>query len=254
MSSLQVTWGIALRSLRLIPRLPSTFVPSLVMPIFLTISFAGAFSGLVLLPGFPAEKIIDWFIPMTTLQGAAFAGITTGMGAARDLENGFYDRFLVSPASRAAILGGPLVASVFRALIPVTLLLTVAVIGGAHFYGGLLGIVTLVVACLGIALVSGSWAMALALRFKTQQAAPLMQMGVFITIFLSTAQMPLNLLSGWLHDVARLNPITNVLALARQGFLGEVTWEGTWPGLVALGGLIVAALLFAGRSMQKVTP
>ena len=67
MSSLQVTWGIAARSLKLIPRLPSTFVPSLVMPVFFTISFAGAFSGLVLLPGFPAEKIIDWFLPMTTI-------------------------------------------------------------------------------------------------------------------------------------------------------------------------------------------
>src|SRR5687767_1692840 len=227
MSSMQVTWGIALRSLRLIPRMPSTFIPSLVMPIFLTISFAGAFSGLVFLPGFPADKIIDWFIPMTCVQGAAFAGITTGMGAARDLENGFYDRFLVSPASRPAILGGPLVASVLRAFIPVTLLLGVAVIADAHFYGGLLGIVTLVIACLGIALVAGAWAMALALRFKTQQAAPLMQMGVFMAIFLSTAQMPLNLLTGWLHNVARVNPITNVLAMARQGFLGEVTWAVT---------------------------
>jgi ABC-2 type transport system permease protein len=254
MSSAQVTWGIALRSIRLIPRMPSTFIPSLVMPIFLTISFCGAFSGLVFIPGFPAEKIVDWFIPMTTLQGAAFAGITTGMGAARDLENGFYDRFLVSPASRASILAGPLVASVLRAFLPITLLLIAAVIGGAHFHGGFAGVLSLVVACLGIALVSGAWAMALALRFKTMQAAPLMQMGVFMAIFLSTAQMPLNLLGGWLHQVARFNPITKVLDLARQGFLGPVTWEGTWPGLVALAGLIAATLLYAGRSMQKVIP
>ena len=96
--------------------------------------------------------------------------------------------------------------------------------------------------------------MALALRFKTMQAAPLMQMGVFMAIFLSTAQMPLNLLTGWLHNVARINPITNVLAMARQGFLGEVTWAVTWPGLVSLAGLIAATLFFAGRSMMKVIP
>lgn len=254
MSSRQVTWGIALRSLRLIPRLPSTFIPSLVMPVFLTISFAGAFSGLVLLPGFPADKIIDWFIPMTTLQGAAFAGITTGLGAARDLENGFYDRFLVSPASRSSLLAGPLVASVLRAFIPVTLLLVIAVVAGAHFFGGALGVATLVIASLGIAFIAGAWAMGLALRFRTMQAAPLMQMGVFVVVFLSTAQMPLNLLTGWLHAVARLNPMTNVLALARQGFLGEVTWAQTWPGLVSLAGLAAATLFFAARGMQKVTP
>ena len=254
MSSHRVALGIAGRSLRLIPRLPSTFIPSLVMPIFLTISFAGAFSGLVLIPGFPADKIIDWFIPMTTVQGAAFAGVTTGLGVARDLENGFYDRLLASPASRGALLAGPLVASVLRAFIPLTILIAVGLLGGADFKGGLLGVGTLAIAALGMALTAGGWSVGLALRFKTMQVAPLMQTGLFIVVFLSTAQMPLELLTGWLHDVARFNPMTNVLALAREGFLGEVTWDGTWPGLVALAGLIGVSLLFAARGMQKVTP
>jgi len=238
----------------LIPRLPSTFVPSLVMPIFLTVAFAGAFSGLVLLPGFPADQAIDWFIPMTTIQGAAFAGVTTGMGVARDLENGFFDRFLASPASRMSILSGPLMAAVLRALIPLTILLGVAVVAGAHFYGGSLGVLTLAVAALGIAFVAGAWSIGLALRFKTQQVAPLMQSGLFLVIFLSTAQMPLNLLTGWLHTVARFNPITNVLALGRQGFLGEVTWAGTYPGLLSLAGMILVLGFFAVRGMQRVVP
>lgn len=254
MSSRQVALGIAGRSLRLIPRLPSTFIPSLVMPIFLTISFAGAFSGLVLIPGFPAEKIIDWFIPMTTVQGAAFAGVTTGMGIARDLESGFYDRLLASPAARGALLAGPLVASVLRAFIPLTMLLVVGLIGGADFKGGLWGVGTLAVAALGMALAAGGWSVGLALRFKTMQVAPLMQTGLFIIVFLSTAQMPLDLLTGWLHDVARFNPMTNVLGLAREGFLGAVTWDGSWPGLVSLAGLISVALAFAARGMQKVIP
>ena len=254
MSSLQVTWGIAARSLKLIPRLPSTFVPSLVMPVFFTISFAGAFSGLVLLPGFPAEKIIDWFLPMTTIQGAAFAGITTGMGVARDLQNGFFDRLLLAPASRLALLSGPLVATVLRGFIPIALLLVIAVVGGAHFYGGALAILVLVVASLGVALAAGAWAVGLALKFKTQQAAPLMQSGLFLLFFLSTAQMPIELLTGWLHGIARFNPMTNVFLMARQGFLGDVTWRDTWPGLLALVGMIVVLVFFAVRQMRRVTP
>lgn len=254
MSTMQVTRGIALRSLKLIPRVPSTFVPSLVMPIFLTISFAGAFSGLVLLPGFPADKIIDWFIPMTIVQGAAFAGITTGMGVARDLQSGFFDRLLASPASRPALVAGPLLASILRATIPLAILLVVAVLGGANFQGGLVGVGTLAIASFGMALVAGGWAVGLALRFKSMQAAPLMQTGLFIVIFLSTAQMPINLLTGWLHGVARFNPMTNVLALAREGFLGPVSWAGSWPGLVALAGMATLAILFAARGMQKVIP
>jgi ABC-2 type transport system permease protein len=254
MSSARIALGIAGRSLKLIPRLPSTFVPSLLMPLFLTISFAGAFSGLVLIPGFPADKTIDWFVPMTTLQGAAFAGVTTGLGVARDLENGFYDRLLASPAARAALLAGPLLAAFLRALIPFTLLVVAAVVGGANFHGGVATIAALAVASLGLAVVAGAWAVGLALRFKTTQAAPLMQTGMFLAIFLSTAQMPLELLSGWLHDVARLNPMTNVLSLARAGFLGDVTWAATWPGLLSLAGMLAVLLAFAARSMQKVIP
>ncbi len=246
-----VTWGIARRSLMLIPRVPSTFIPSLIMPVFLTIAFAGPFSGLVNLPGFPAEKIIDWVFPMTALQGAAFAGITTGMGVARDLENGFYDRLLASPVSRRSLLSGPLVASVLRASLPFTLLLIVAVIGRAHFKAGLEGVGTLAIACIGFSACAGAWALALALRFRTMQVAPLMQMGIFLSVFLSTAQMPINLLTGWVHQVARFNPVTNVLALARQGSLGDVTWGGTWPGLVSLAGMFVVLGTFAYRSMQR---
>jgi ABC-2 type transport system permease protein len=253
-SGTRVAWGITVRSLRLIPRLPSTFFPSLMMPVFLTVSFAGAFSGIVLLPGFPAEKSIDWFVPMTTLQGAAFAGITTGMGMARDLESGFYDRLLLSPAARGALLAGPLLAAVLRALIPVFLLLTVALVGGANFRAGLGGVGALVLASLGFALAAGAWSVGIALRFKTQQVAPLMQSATFLLIFLSTAQMPLDLLSGWLHSVARVNPMTYVLELARQGFVGDVMWSTTWPGLVALSALVGVLGTFALRGMQRVIP
>jgi len=238
----------------LIPRQPSTFFPSLMMPVFLTISFAGAFSGIVLLAGFPAEKAIDWFVPMTALQGAAFAGITTGMGTARDMENGFYDRFLLSPAPRMALLLGPLIAAVLRAFIPLAILLLLALVGGANFRDGWLGVATLVTAGLGFALAAGAWAVGLALRFKTQQIVPLMQSGTFLIVFLSTAQMPLELLGGWLHAVARVNPMTYILELARQGFLGQVAWSTTWPGLLALAGLVGVLGTFAARGMQKVTP
>jgi ABC-2 type transport system permease protein len=254
MSSLDITWGITERSLRLIPRYPSTFIPSLVMPVFFVVAFAGAFSALVNLPGHPAEKMIDWVLPMATLQGCAFAGITTGMAVARDLENGFFDRFVMSPAPRGAILAGPLLASVLRALIPLILIPVVGLVGGANFKEGLFTLLPLTVAGLGIALIAGMWAVGLALRARSQQAAPLMQMALFLGFFLSTAQMPLDLLTGWVHAVARFNPITNVLALSRQGFLGDITWTGSWPGLLSLLGMAALLALFALRGIQKIVP
>lgn len=249
-----ITWAIAKRSVILITRLPSAFFPSLIMPVFLTISFSGAFSGIVNVPGFPAEKALDWFIPMTTIQGAAFTGVTTGMGLARDLESGFYDRLLASPASRGSLLSGTLLAAMLRSFAPVVLLSLVAFFAGANFHAGPASVLMLAIACLGVSLSAGAWAVGLALRFKTMQITPLMQTGMFLGVFLSTAQMPIHLLTGWLHDVARFNPMTNVLGLARQGFLGGITWDVTAAGLLSMAGMAAVLVAFAARGMAKVIP
>ena len=253
-SSIAVAWGIAQRSLMLIPRYPSTFIPSLVMPVFFVVAFAGAFAGLTNLQGFPAEQMIDWILPMSTLQGCAFAGITTGIAVARDFENGFFDRFIMSPAPRGAIVAGPLLASTLRAVLPLALLSIVGVLAGVNFKAGVATLIPLAVAGLGVALIAGEWAVGLALRARSQQAAPLMQMALFLAFFLSTAQMPLHLLTGWVHAIARFNPMTNVLELARQGFLGDIAWASSWPGLVSLAGMALVLGLFAYRGIHRVVP
>ena len=246
--------GIAGRSLRLIPRQPSTFVPSLVMPVFFTISFSGQFSGISNLPDFPTSEILNWFLPFTMVQGGAFAGLTAGLGIARDLENGFYDRFLSSPVPRWALLLGALLAAMARAALPLAILTVFAFLAGIAFPGGVAGMATVVLASAGIALVAGAWGIGMALRFKTMQAAPLIQSGVFIALFLSTAHMPLRYLTGWLHDVASVNPITETYALARQGFLGEVTWDITAAGLLALAIMLAVTLTLAARGMARIIP
>ncbi|MDQ1404029.1 MAG: type transport system permease protein [Actinomycetota bacterium] len=248
-----VTAKLAGRSLMLIPRVPSTFIPSLVFPIFLVVAFSGAFSALVKLPGFPVPKMIDWVLPMAIVQGAAFAGITTGLGVARDLEGGFFDRLRLAPVRPTALVTGPLLAAAGRSLPPYLIVLVVGLLSGARMPGGIPGALVLLVASVGIAIVAGGWAVGLALRIKSMQAAPLMQVGVFLLIFLSTAQVPLSVMTGWLHTVARFNPMTYVLALGRQGFIGGLTWHESWPGLLALGAGCVLFTLFAVRGLRSFT-
>lgn len=187
-------------------------------------------------------------------MGSSFAGITTGMGVARDLEIGFYERFLASPVPRSSLVVGAMGAGALRALIPTTLTVTVGVLLGAELPGGVTGILALALAAMGLALCASAWSLGIALRLKTLQSAPLMQMGMFLTLFLSTMQMPLELLTGWLKAVATYNPVTYILQLARQGFLGSPSWADTWPGLLAIGGMLALLATFAGRGMQRVTP
>ena len=91
----------------------------------------------------------------------------------------------------------------------------------------------------------------LALRFKSQSAAPLMQAGMMALILTTTAYAPLALLQPWLQQIARVNPVTQVLDAARQGFVGSVTWAGTWPGLLALGGMLLLLGFLALRQMRR---
>lgn len=249
-----VARAVAARSLLLIPRLLSTFVPSLVMPVFFTIVFSEGFSGVSRLPGFPTDDTINWFVPTAALMGSSFAGVTTGLGVARDLEIGFYERFLASPVPRSSLVAGAMTAAAVRALIPTTLTVLVGLVLGARLPGGAVGVGALALAAMGMALCGSAWSIGVALRLKTLQAAPLMQMGMFLVLFLSTLQMPLELLTGWLKAVATYNPVTYVLQLARQGFLGDPSWGDTWPGLFAIGGMLAALTFFAARGMRRVTP
>jgi ABC-2 type transport system permease protein len=250
----KVTLALAVRSLVSIGRIPSAFIPMIVFPVFFTVAFSGAFSAITDLPAFDTDNILSWYVPMSVLQGAAFAGLGTGFSTARDLESGFFDRLLLAPTPRLALFGGAMLASVLRALIVAFIVVLVGAVAGAEVPGGVLGVVMLLVASAGVALAGGAWGLGLVYRIKSQSAGPLIQVGIFVSLFLSTAQVPLDVMGGWLHAVARVNPMTNVLQLAREGYLGDVTWAQTWPGLLALAGLVVALGVFAVRGLDRLTP
>jgi ABC-2 type transport system permease protein len=78
-----------------------------------------------------------------------------------------------------------------------------------------------------------------------------MQAGMMALVLLTPAYAPLALLQPWLEDVASVNPLTDVVEAARQGFVGTVSWADTWPGLLALAGLLVVLGGLALREMRR---
>jgi ABC-2 type transport system permease protein len=242
--------GLMDRGLRRIVRLPSAFFPALLMPIFQSVAFSGTYFAITMIPGFPTDRSINWFMPLGACMGSAFSGVGLGFSLIGDIETGFFDRLRMAPAPRNALILGPLLTAWFRTLIVVTVVLTVGFALGARLTGGPLGLLTLYAAGLGLATVATGWGLGLAFRFRDMRAAAVMQLGLFLTIFLSSAQTPLSVMSGWLHGVARLNPITNILRLGRQGFLGDVTWQDTWGGLLAITVLALVLLVFARRGLD----
>jgi ABC-2 type transport system permease protein len=243
--------GLALRGLRSIRRLPSAFFPALAMPIFQTIAFSGTYFAITRIPGFPTHRSVNWYLPLACTMGSGFAGVGLGFSTVRDIESGFFDRLRMAPSPRLSLIIGPLFTAWIRVLIVITTALIVGFLWGARLTGGPLGLVTMYVAGLGVATVAAGWGLGLAYRFGDMRAAALMQLTLFNAIFLTNAQAPLNVMTGWLHSVARINPFTNILRLAREGWLGDMSWNDTWGGLVAIVGLSAVTITFAYRGLAK---
>jgi ABC-2 type transport system permease protein len=231
-------------------RVPGAAIPGVLAPTIFFLGLNGVFGALTQLKGFTTGTYESFIVPVSMLQGAGFTGAAAGVNLARDIEGGWTDRLLASPAPRWVLLAGTVLAASARALIPATFVFIIALLLGAGWpgIGGLLIAYFMVAA---MAAVAACWGSALALRFKSQSAAPLMQAGTMALVLTTTAYAPLVLLQPWMQSVAEVNPVTEVIEAARQGFVGSVTWAGTWPGVVALLGLLTVLGAWALREMRR---
>jgi len=45
--------------------------------------------------------------------------------------------------------------------------------------------------------------------------------------------------------------VTMILEAVRQGFVGDVTWADTWPGLLSLAGIGAVMVVLALRGLRR---
>jgi ABC-2 type transport system permease protein len=244
------TLGIAWRNLHNYFTNPAFLVPSLLFPLFFFTAFAGGLSTLGNAPGFHYRDGYTGFqFAFVLLQSAAFGGVFTGFGMAADFEHGFARRLMLAVPNRLAVIAGYSISALVRAVFTMALLFTVALITGMSVSGDGIDLVGLVGLALIVNVAAGLFAAGIALRFRTIQAGPLMQTPVFLILFLAPVYVPLSLLSGWIHAVATVNPVTAVLDGSRALLSGS-------EGRVALAFLVAAALVavlapFAVRGLRK---
>jgi ABC-2 type transport system permease protein len=234
-----VALGVAWRTVHNILHNPSLLLPGIAFPLMNFAAFAGGLSRLRHVPGFHYHSGYTAFqFVFILLQSAAFGGVFTGFGIARDFEFGFARRLLISAPHRTGVIAGYAIAALVRWLITATVVTAVALAVGMQVGGGgvdLVGLYTLA-ATLNVAMLL--WACGVAMRFRTVQAGPIMQTPVFLLLFFAPVYVPLGLLRGWIHDVAVANPITRLIEAGRGLLDGQPTEVlaayGVGLGLVAL--------------------
>jgi len=223
---MQAMWnvvsGVAWRTLKNAITNPQIFLPTMLFPLFFFTAFAGGLSQLREIPGFdyPPGYTAFQFV-FVLLQSAAFSGVFTGFGVARDFEGGFAKRLLLAAPHRSGIVVGYALAAVLRWVVVATILTVVALIAGMEIGGSSVDIVGLYVLALLVNFCGFFWSGGLAMRFRTIQAAPLMQMPVFLVLFFAPVYVPLELLEGWIESVASVNPLTYILETGRGFVAGD---------------------------------
>jgi ABC-2 type transport system permease protein len=200
---------------------PALLIPSLLFPLFFFVAFAGGLSGLGDVPGFdfPSGYTAFQFV-FVLMQASAFGGVFTGFAMARDFESGFGQRLLLAAPNRRAILLGYWGSAAARAAFVWVLLTAIGLLTGMQIGGDGVDLVGMYGLAAIVNFAGVMWAAGIALRFRSIQAAPLMQTPVFLILFLAPVYVPLDLLSGWVQVVATYNPLTLMIETGRDFISG----------------------------------
>ena len=247
---LDVTFGVAHRGLKKVATNPQLLIPSLIFPLFFFVAFAGGLSSVGDVPGFdfPSGYTAFQFV-FVLLQASAFGGVFTGFGIAADFESGFAQRMMLAAPNRLGILAGYALAAMTRAVVVGILLFVVALATGMQVGGNGVDLFGLVVLALLVNLIAAMWAAGVALRLRTIQAGPVMQMPVFIILFLAPVYVPLDLLGGWVAAVAKVNPFTALIEGGRDLISGQRF--DVWLMYVIAGGLLVFFTAWGVRGLRR---
>src|SRR5215210_2349700 len=136
MKTLAVARGVAWRMLHNVFTTPSLIIPSIVFPLFFFTAFAGGLSRIAEVPGFDyAEGYTAFQFVFVLLQSAAFGGVFTGFGIARDFDSGFARRLLLTAPHRIGIVLGYAAAALVRWLVTVAVLTVIAFAVGMNVGG-----------------------------------------------------------------------------------------------------------------------
>jgi ABC-2 type transport system permease protein len=224
--------SVAGRALRAVPREPEFMIPAIIVPVFFYFINIGALEKVGEQTGVANFKAFQ--LPVAIIF--AVTGISRASALVTDIQNGYFDRLLMTPIRRLTLLLGLMVAdfaTVFALTVPVLFL---GFLLGVNFETGVPGVLAFVfMGCLwGLAFTGFPYAIAL----KTGNPAAVNTSFIlfFPFAFLTTSFLPKDALTGWLATIATYNPVTYLLGGMRSLSTG---WDGS---AIAEGGAAILGI------------
>lgn len=227
------------RNLRHIPRSPELLLDVTVQPVIFVVLFVYIFGGAINTPGM---SYVNYLMAGIFVQTLIFACMTSGIGLAYDLQKGLVDRFRSLPMSRSAVVAGRTITDLLRGMLAVTIMFLVGLAVGFRPEGNaldwLIGIGLLLLFAFAF-----SWiGVTIGLLVGTPEAV---QAALFVFVFpltfASSAFVPVDTMPSWLQGFAENQPLSRVIDMLRNVFLGQPYRE---DALYTLGWSVLLLAIF----------
>ncbi|HEX2043962.1 MAG TPA: ABC transporter permease [Acidimicrobiales bacterium] len=236
--------SIAGRAVRAVPREPEAVIPPVFIALFFFIVNIATLTRLTdQIPGFDFTAF-----QMATAVLLGVTGVSRAPGVVLDVHDHYFDRLLLTPVRRTAILIGHMAADVAVAACLTVPIIALGAILGVGFDGGLLGVLVFMALASLWSLAFAGFGYAIALKTGNPAAVNSSFLLFFPFLFLTSSYVPRDQLSPWLDTIAGFNPVTYLLDGMRSVILVDGwQWEELAEAVVAIGlvGGISMSLCFA---------
>jgi ABC-2 type transport system permease protein len=231
---------LARRSMLKTLRQPFQLFPIIFFPLILLAVNASGLKAATRLPGFPTDSYVSFAIAVAFIQGGMFSLINTGTNLAEDIESGFFNRLALTPLHRVSLISGLLVGVAVLGAMQSAVYILLSLVAGAHLDAGVGGVAVILLLGALTAVGFGALGCAAALKTGSGEAVQGLFPLFFVFIFLSSSNLPRNLLkTGWFHTIATWNPISYLI----EGF--RSLYISGWDATALLRGFAVGAGLTA---------
>ncbi len=244
------TWYLMIRALKESIRQPALEIGNVFIPMFFFAVTVGAI-GNVAGKAFGVTNYTAFQLPVAVLQAVAGASGTAGLATVGDIERGYFDKLMLTPAPRISLVLGRLAADGVRVMALTILIVVVGLLFGSGMKSGPLGVVVLVAMGGIFGLAYSGLGMALALKTGSAQAAQLGFLIFFPLVFLSPAFAPKAVFSPWLRFLATINPVTYIVQGMRDLVLSgwdPASLAAAFGAIAGLGLFTMTLVLLALRS------
>lgn len=245
--AIRATMLLGAREVRTVLRTPATLIPNMIVPVFFYFVMVGSLEQFAGQSGYTNWKAFQ--LPVA-IMFAVQSG-SAGLNMVADIESGYFDKLLLTPANRLALLVGAMSADWLRIAVQAAIIVGLGLITGVSFATGIPGAIAVILISSFWGLAFSAIGFAIALKTGNSQATQSIWTLFIPLMFLTTAFAPKEALADWLRIAATFNPMTYLL----QG-LRSLTTEGWDLGdlagaLAAVAGLGCVTLTLALMSLKS---